>query len=269
MKAKLLIATVAALAIGGNAQAAMIAGWDFSQYSNVGFLSFDGATLENTLKANHSDLDPTQRSGIESNLFGTQYLNGLYGSFNTPLDFTDPYVPNAVNPNNDLVSNVNQAFLGFGSPAACTQGQVEGMPNANCNTVAMTSIANVSVVFDALPGALNPLTWGDTWTVRFAGKMVTNNTSSIGVSYSTDGVNYSSVGTALLNTIDTLYSFALPAGLAQKIFVKLDIQASDAVVPAIDNLGIGANLVLVPEPGTALLLGAGLIGLARAGNRRS
>lgn len=239
----------------------LIAGWDFSQYSNLGFLSLDGATLVNTLDANHSDLDPTERSGIESNEFGTMHLDGLFGSTSTPLSLepgVDPFVPNAVPPDNDLLSNASQAFLGFGSGAACTRGQVEQMPAANCNTVAMTAISSVSVVFEA-DRSTAPSATG-TWYVSFAGRMVNPTdptTSSVSVAFSDDGVSYSVVGNATLDAVDTLYRFPLGGSSAQQAFVRLTFpaQASTAQAAAIDNLGIS-----VPEPAGAGV--AGVIGLA-------
>lgn len=268
MKAKFLLASVVSLALAGSAQAALIGGWDFSQYSNLGFLSLDGATLQNTLQSNHSALDPTNQSGLESNLYGTMHLDGLHGSFATPLDFSDPFQPTDVPPSSSLVSNVSQALLGFGSPAACTQGQIEGMPGANCTNVAMTTTQSLSVVFEVNPGATNPLLQADGWSVNFAAKMLAGAGTTIGVEFSPDGINYTLFSTANITGIDTLYSIPLAAGLSAKGFVKLNIAASDSLVPAIDNVGIAATTQLVPEPGTAILLLAGLTGLAKAGRRR-
>ena len=54
-----LAAIAAAALVSGSAQAAMIAGWDFSQYAGDGLLSVDGASFTTTLPANYSSLDPT------------------------------------------------------------------------------------------------------------------------------------------------------------------------------------------------------------------
>ena len=269
MKAKYLLLTVASLALAGTSQAALIAGWDFSQYSNPGFLTIDGASLTNTLQSNHSALDPTNQSGLESNLYGTLHLDGLYGSFNTPLDFADPVQPFE----GSLTSNASQAFLGYGSGAACTQGQIESMPGANCNDFSLINATDtpVAVVFEANPGATNPLQAGENWGISFAGKTVAAGTQSILVEFSPDGTGYVTVGTANLTGLDTLYTFAAPAGISAKGFFRLNLTgtATAAGTPQIDNLGISAGLVLVPEPGTAMLLLAGLAGLAKTGSRRA
>jgi hypothetical protein len=276
MKARLLIATAASLALAGPARADLIGGWDFSQYTTAGFLSTDGQTLQNTLDANFSDLDTTGGTGTESNAFGTMHLDGTLGSFDTPLSFDgqlaggDPFAPQAVPPGNDLASNQNQAFLQYSpSAAACVQQQSELMPGANCSTFAMTAVQSVSVVFHLLPSALNPDQWGEDWTLTFAGKMLSGTGTTIGVEFSVDGTNYVPKGTANLTATDTAFSFDLDPVLTPEAFVRLVINASGSVVPAIDNVGVEATLTLIPEPGTALLLLAGLGGLATAGRRRT
>lgn len=266
MKVKLLLATVASVALAGPTNAALIGGWDFSQYAVAGFLTLDGATVQNTLQSNHSDLDPSNRSGLESNLYGTMHLDGLHGSFNTPLDFADPFQPFE----GSLTSNVNQAFLQYGSGAACTQGQIEGMPGANCMDMSMTTSETLAVVFEANPGAVNPLQWGENWSITFAAKMLTGSGQSITVEFSPDGAGYIAIGTANLTSLDTAYTFNAPVGMAQRGFFRLNIGAIAASAqPQIDNLGISAGLLLVPEPGTAMLLLAGLAGLANWGAPRS
>jgi hypothetical protein len=248
-----LAALAALLPWSAGAQSTLVAGWDFSQYSNIFFLSIDGATLVDTLDANHSDLDPTGFGGIESNEFGTMHLDGQFGSTDTPLSFEglDPFQPGQVPPGNSLLSNVNQAFLGFGSPAACTQGQIEQMPGANCSDFAMIAIDAVSVVFEAVR---TPSVSGS-WFVSFAGRTVTSGTSSVGVSFSTDGAGYGGGGTAQLTTADRAYTYVFGAPQADRVFVRFTFPSAQDPLsqPAIDNVGIA-----VPEPASGIGIAATL-----------
>jgi hypothetical protein len=111
MKARLLAiaSTILSIAvsasIAGSAQAYLVAGWDFSQYFNDGLLSIDGATYQNTLSANYSDLDPTFGAGAESAAFGTLYFNGSFGSTSvSPTgNLTEEFLPTA----GSLTSNLD------------------------------------------------------------------------------------------------------------------------------------------------------------------
>lgn len=246
-------------------QERLIAGWDFMQYSNLGFLSIDGMTLVNTLAANHSDLDATNGCGIEANQYGTMYLNGSFGSTSTPLSFEglDPFQPTDVPPNSSLLSNADQAPLGFGSQsgtAACNQAVIEQMPGANCSNVAMVAYDGVSVVFGANRGA--PVNAPGDWSVSFAGKTLVAGNSSATVQFSPDGTTYSNVATAELSATDTRYRFALGAAHSPTAYVKLVFGAqAEGSEASIDNVGIA-----VPEPASgacAALFGLGSLRLLR------
>lgn len=260
MKTKLLLSTIAtlALSISGTANAALIAGWDFSQYFTDGVLSVDGENLTDTLPANYSSFDPTFGAGAEAGNYGTLYLNGQFGSTATPLDFSDPVVPSAAI-GGSLSSNLNAPLPGV--PFDTFNVLIaEGQPFANPQ--AMIAQGPASIVFEA-----DPAQFGQDWSITFGGRTFAG-TSSITVEFSSDGSSYLSLGAANLTTVDTPYSFAVPGALGDRGFVRLSFAPTGTSLPFIDNVAISATAV-VPEPGTALLLFAGLVGLAKAGKRQA
>lgn len=248
----------------------LVAGWDFSQYSNEGFLTLDGTTLNGaTVDANHSDLDLTYGTGIESNAFGRMYLNGSFGSSVAILDpnfvIPDPFRPFAATLGaGSLVSNVDQALQGYGSQAACTIQQIELMPFTNCRDFAMVSDSPVSVVFAAdrtsAPGAS-----GD-WVVSFAGRSVSEGETPVVVQFSTDGSSYASVGTAAINGADTKFTFPLGGASSATAYVRLvfPTPATPQASAIIDNLGIA-----LPEPAHGGLAAAMALAALRRSRRRS
>ncbi len=264
MKIRTLFNSVAALAaaalLSGSAQAAMIAGWDFSQYAGDGLLSVDGATFTTTLPANYSNLDPTFGAGAESAAFGTLFLDGSFGSTAiTPSGLNDEqFLPTA----GSLVSNL-------GAPGAFQFDSLEilvdeGQPLANLQ--GMTALDPVSVVFQAnlAAQAFN----GSDWIVSFGGKTF-NGTSTVGVEFSTDGTTYSPAGSVILDTNDKPFSVNLGATTSHTAFVRLNFNPVGSDQPIIDNLAISGTLSAIPEPGTALLVISGLIGLQTFGRRRA
>jgi hypothetical protein len=68
-----------------------------------------------------------------------------------------------------------------------------------------------------------------------------------------------------LTNVDTRFSQDLTTQQADRIFVRLGF--TNAGTPQFDNVRIEASLV--PEPTTAVLLLAGLLGLGRAGRKRA
>jgi hypothetical protein len=254
---------VAALALSASAatsgQAAVISGWDFSQWiSGGGLLSIDNATLQNTLRANYSNLDPTFNAGPDSGVFGTMYMNGQFGSSNiVPTGNGDEaFLPFA----GSLASNLNGILPNpFDSLAIqISQGAIEA------NRAAMKSNAATSVVFSAVPGTGLQ---GSGWSIAFGAKSALSaGGGSIVVQFSSDGIAYATVGTANLTTVDTAYSFAAPTGTSAAGYFRLNFTAAGSLL---DNVAISATTSAVPEPTTAALLASGLGGLALMGRRRS
>ncbi len=244
------LAVVAASTVGTlPVKADMLAGWDFSQYFGDGLLSVDGSTFTNTLDSNYSDLDPTFGAGAESSAFGTMTLPNL-----------DDVLPTAAVPGS-LSSNINAPtgvpFESF--TVLINEGQMFA------NALAMTAVNATSVIFEANLTS-NPLLLGSDWSVSFGGKTFSG-TSSVGVEFSTDGVSYNSFGSVNLTSVDTPFNVGLGTNASDRGFVRLTFDPTEGQ-PVFDNFAISAALAEVPEPGTALLLGMGLLGLARAGRQR-
>jgi len=248
---------VAALALSTSAamsaQAAVISGWDFSQWiSGGGLLSVDNATLQNTLTANYSNLDPTFNAGVQSAQYGTMYMNGQFGSSNiTPTGNGDEaFLPFA----GSLASNITGILP---NPFDSLTVLIAEGGQQEANLARMQANAATSIVFSATPGANS-----DTWSVAFGARTDFAGASII-VEFSTDGSSYASLGTASLTGVDTLYSFAAAPGVtSQAGYFRLVFSGAG---PQIDNLAISAT---VPEPAIAGLLALGLGGLGYLGRRR-
>jgi hypothetical protein len=254
-----------AVLVGSAANATMLAGWDFSQYFDVGALSTDGATFTDTLDANYSDLDPTAGAGAESGAFGTMYINGQFGSTNVgPLlgSGLEPIQPTAAT-GGSLASNLTApGGVDFDSlTVLLDEGQ------AFANSLAMIAAGTSVVVFEADLSSASQA--GSSWSISFGARTFAG-TSSIGIEFSSDGVTFTSFGSVNLTTTDTAFDVVLGADQTSTAYVRLSFNPSGANQPLIDNVAISAaELVeVVPEPSTTLLGSMGLIGLALAGRRR-
>ena len=259
-------ACLTSLAVAGlvasSAHASMIAGWDFSQYTGDGFMSVDGGgSFTNTLAANYSDLDPTFGAGAESATFGTMYVNGQFGSTNVAAGSgTEPFLPSAA-AGGSLSSNLTAPggtdFDSF--TVLASEGQL------STESLAMIAAAQSVVVFAADLGSVPVI--GSDWSISFGGKTA-NGTSSVGIAFSSDGVSFTSFGSANLTTVDTLFTINLGTAATNNAYVRLTFNPSGINQPLIDNVAINASLA-VPEPGTALLGSLGLVGLVIAGRKRN
>jgi hypothetical protein len=273
------LAIAASLLVAGSAQAApmLVAGWDFSQYI-PGFLSTDGGnSLVNTLPSNYSDLDADDPAlgttavgnpglGSGATQWGTLHLDGLFGSFDTPLDGLDPIAP--VPSSITLNENVGQIAPPMGS-AAAFNGLLLEVPQSQGSADQVALAAGGAGTLDAVfQASLGASFLGSGFEISFAGVTGTG-TSNLVVEFSTDGSTYNPIGNAALGTTAQVFSFVAGGTGLDGGFFRFRFQGSNSIAPRIDNVAIKAEVSVIPEPGTALLLIAGLAGLGVVGRRRA
>jgi len=269
----LAVAAVSLLTAGA-AHATAVAAWDFSQYAASGFLTTDGTTFATTqiLDANYSDLDPN-KLGSPADQFGTMYLNGDFGS--TSAGLTGDFVPNS----NDLTLNndaLDDPLRLIGSSGSLTILEtIEGQENTN-----MLGFGPAITAADGNPGTGGTVVFGadlssvpeegQNWSLSFAGLTQSGGTSQVGVEFSTDGVAFQTLNPFVLQSNAAVFATSPLGGATDQAFFRLTFTDSVSdTFPSIDNLAISADLVSVPEAGTILLLGSGLLGLTAIGRRRS
>ena len=259
MRIKSLAIACAIASVGVSAQAATIAGWDFSQYVGSGVLSTDGVTATNRLSANYSSLDPTNNAGSESAAFGALYFDGQFGSSNVPAigDGSEPFTPTA----GSLASNLNAPVVSFGNNPFDSLGILHDEGQFYTELLSMAATGPVQVVFAASLNSVPQTASG--WQLTFGGKAGAQ--SPLGVEYSTNGVDYLSAGSVSLGTADTPYSVNLSTAAGKLMFVRLTFSPTGGT-QLIDNVAIQG--AVAPEPAALALLLAGLSGLACVRARR-
>lgn len=276
MKITGALAVAATLLLSGAAQAVpLLAGWDYSQYTTQ--LNITGTTgRQTTLKSNYSDLDDVQYKGLGvGSDYGTQYVNGQFGSYATPASGVLPLrvaggnidlnLQGSNGPGGSTLllgdASSGNALLNFEVPAS----------QQSFNAVRFTAgtmpagFSTVDVVFGVDLGALT----ADGISLSLAGR-TNSSTSSVNVQFSTDGSTYGNVGTFNLSSSADVFSIApIATGPISELFFRLQFVGDNTKLPSIDNVQIRANTVVVPEPGTMALLMTGLAGLAALGRRRA
>jgi hypothetical protein len=274
---RILIASLALIAVAGSAQAAdyrVIAGWDFSQYWAEGTLYVDSSFVaQDTLDANYSDYDPTFGAGAESAAYGTLYFDGSNGSTNVDeTAFPPDLTPTSLAPGGpSLASNLSAPQNGIPSTDvafdAHTVLDLEGQEYQNY--LAMTATTNLYVVFEADP----PQAARD-WSISFGAQTFSGNETEVSVEFSTNGTDYTSYGSVVVNSNDTPYTVSLATGYATQGYVRLgfDPTTQTGGQPVIDNVAIEADISTAAVPsissgGLALLAGLvlGIAAWARRG----
>jgi hypothetical protein len=284
MRTELQVAAIAvfaaALFVAGSAQAAFIAGWDFSQYAGGGGLQVSEDIDENpinsdTLKSNYSDYDPTFGAGGDSQDYGTMYINGMNGS--TDVD-ENALVPVFRATSGSLGQNlttpganeVPSGDVNFGATSTVLQtgpgNYLAGTGQDYTISLSMIASATVNVVFEANLTALGALNEGQNWTLAFSGRTNTGD-SNVSIEFSTDGSTWTAPTIVNLSATDALFTHLVPGNQSDKAFFRLGFAGSASLNPRIDNVTISGDVSLIPEPGTAMLMLLGLTGLGVAGRR--
>ncbi len=247
-KPRLLAFALAAVLVmvAGGAQAALFAGWDFSQFRGAGFPSTDGVSNTTTLAANYSSLDPTFNAGAESAAFGTASWTGPI------LPCAGSLQANRLAPTADLLSG---SFTTFGTNPFDSLTILDSEGQTFQQLLALTTRGGSSTVTFEVTGAPT----GEDWAVSFGGKTFSG-TSSVNVEFSTNGSSFSSVGTAALDTDEETFRFPLGTNPGSNGFVRLSLDDA-AGQPIIDN-------VAVPEPGMTGMLLMGTLLVGALGRRR-
>ena len=247
--------------VGSPASATMVAGWDFSQWFGDGLASTDGATFQNTLDANYSDLDPSFGAGPDSGDFGTLYFDGSNGSSSVALGGAD-FAPSAALGGSLAANTTAPAITDFESlTVTASEGQL-----FNSDLAMIAGAGPVSVVFQADLGSVGQE--GSGWSLTFAARTFSG-TATVTVEFSTDGVSWGTGQVLNLNTVDSQFDVALGPDTSQVAYARLTFDTAGGN-PLIDQVAFNAaNLAAVPEPSVALLGAVGLIGLAIAGRKRA
>lgn len=244
----LVIAAALGLIFGsaGSVQAVNVAGWDFSQYAGDGLRTTDGSTFPTTLDANYSSLDPTHNAGTEAATFGEAMLSATV-------------LPNA----NGLSANLGGSASAFGENSFDAHNVLAAEGQTYTEYLGITTQSAATVVFKADLTSIADSGWG--WSVSFAGKTLSG-TSSVDVEFSTDGSSYTSYGSVPLTTDEAAFDVTLTGVTTDEAYVRLSLDPSLGQ-PIIDNVAVDA--IYVPEPGMALQLAAGVVGLLTLARRRS
>jgi len=264
MNRKLLVSVLlSSLLMAGNASAAttFIAGWDFSQYLAPGTPTIDGSTTATQVPSNYSDFDPTFGAGSQSAPWGTMYIDGSNGSTAGGGSIFQP--------TSDQITLL-QALPQSSDPGnvqfdASTVLLAEGQDFYSDSSMLATSAVDAVFGIDLSPDGGFGI--ADSFSLDFAGLALTGS-STVDIDISTDGTSYTNFTSVALGATEQAYNVDFAGSVldgSDAAFIRLSFDGGQGLI---DNLGV-SGINVVPEPGTAMLLGTGLMGLAWRGRRRN
>lgn len=259
LKAFVVSSLVAGSAV--TAQAEMLAGWDFSQFTNLfdGFSSIDGATTVGSLDANYSDALGGVNGGASA--IGTVFYDGTNGSTAFNLNTGEVGRQSGF----DLSSNSASAFATLGSIGSrATLNSVYGQ-NGTVGGLGVLTDGNLVFEMDVSSTAVA----AEDWIVTY-GAQTSSGTGSITWAWSLDGVVFNDLASSnSVTAVDVAYSadFSGVAALdgQSSVFFRAAVDAPDGFLVSIDNVQISGTAV--PEPSAFAAL-AGVVALGFVAVRR-
>lgn len=271
-----VIASMVAVVSAGSARAELIAGWDFSQYFTAGRLTIDGTTYVDTLDANYSSLDPSFNAGAGAAAYGTLYMDGTFGSTGidpTPGNASVIPAPRKVGDYGDeaataafqdipvgdgaVSSNVLAPVSGPGTNPFNAFSILRAEGQTNTELLALQALGATTIAFEADSLGATDLAW----EVSFGGRSMAYETSvNVGVAFAPNCGAYGATTNVVLSEEDDVHTVSFAGGgVGTSGCVRMDLDP-DAVID---------NVAVVPEPGFALGLGAGVLTLMGLARRRA
>lgn len=267
MKTKLTIIAACTAGLFASAQAQeLVAGWDFSQFSNTGFASTDGATVTGQANANWVRNAPgslVAAPGFNTAPnYGVIHYDGTFGSSAFDLN------AQLYNGGEDAGTfNTPGGSLGSSGEIGSLTGQGQNFGNAQAMSLG-SNREGQSIVIAMDVSSYDSFTAGSDWNLTYAAR--TNDTidgaSNIGWEYSLDGSNYTFLENDALTSSLTGFSVDLSAaGATDQLFVRGTFSGIDNNALYVDNVMVNA----VPEPSAfAAIFGVMALGFAAVRRRR-
>lgn len=265
---KLIAALLAGSAASLSAQQAIV-GWDFSQFSQDGFSSTDGTTLNGQVNANYSTNEnvETAYGAAFGNGLGTLYYDGSNGSTALGLN------PSDVEPDGQRDVGIF-GFTSLGDAGEIGSLGDQGQQFTNAKALGFNSGANGdSFTFGVDISGFGAFQSATDWNFAFVGfnSSDSDNSSSIQWEWSADGNTFNAGTTS--NLTQNLARFDLDVSSLSggaldgesQFFLRGTLDGVTDGRTFIDNVGVSGSAV--PEP-SAFAAIAGALALGFAATRR-